>query len=180
MRGVITVDRLTFDGNFCDIAMCRENSCPYDGACTQRKVWEWLWEIERIFGDEYNLDHLRELLQAEKDGRLVVLLCGTDVELKRNGHILKADHWNHTLTAFRDAPENKSGKQVALFSIKEAVAALAGKDIIPCKHGIGRHNNELGEDEIYCELTGRWMNVTLGDCLGNCESEEAALKGGEG
>ena len=69
---------------------------------------------------------LHELVQAEKDGRLVVLPCGTNVELVRDGHSFKADHWNHTLTAFRDAPENKSGKQVALFSIEEAEAALKG------------------------------------------------------
>ena len=71
-------------------------------------------------------DHLRDLLQAEQDGRLVVLPCGTDVELVRDGHAFKADHWNHTLTAFRDEPKNKSGKQIALFSTKEAEAALKG------------------------------------------------------
>lgn len=42
-------DRLTFDGNFCDIAKCREKRwgkyCP-DGACSQRKVWERLKEYE--------------------------------------------------------------------------------------------------------------------------------------
>lgn len=74
-----------------------------------------------------SINHLRDLLQAEKSGQLVVLPCGTDAELLRDGHTFKADHWNHTLTAFRDAPENKSGKQVALFSIKESEAALAGK-----------------------------------------------------
>ena len=42
----------------------------------------------------------------------------------------------------------------------------------PCKHGIGRHHNEIGEYEVYCDLTARRMNVNLGDCLGNCESEE--------
>lgn len=71
-------------------------------------------------------DHLRDLLQAEQDGRLVVLPCGTDVELVRDGYAFKADHWSHTLTAFRDEPKNKSGKQVALFSTKEAEAALKG------------------------------------------------------
>lgn len=39
------MERLTFDGNFCDIAMCTElrygSFCP-DGACSQRKVWERL------------------------------------------------------------------------------------------------------------------------------------------
>lgn len=42
-------DRLTFDGNFCDIAKCREERwgkyCP-DGACSQRKVWERLKQYE--------------------------------------------------------------------------------------------------------------------------------------
>ena len=32
--------------------------------------------IENILGDEYDLDHLRELAQAENDGRLVVLQDG--------------------------------------------------------------------------------------------------------
>lgn len=42
-------ERLTFEGNFCDIARCRENRwgkhCP-DGACSQRKVWERLKQYE--------------------------------------------------------------------------------------------------------------------------------------
>lgn len=46
------MERLTFDGNFCDIAMCTElrygSLCP-DGACTQRKVWEQLKAYEDNF-----------------------------------------------------------------------------------------------------------------------------------
>ena len=42
-------DRLTFEGNFCEIARCRETRwgkhCP-DGACSQRKVWERLKKYE--------------------------------------------------------------------------------------------------------------------------------------
>ncbi len=40
------MERLTFDGNFCDIAQCRELPCPYGGSCTQRKVWERLKAYE--------------------------------------------------------------------------------------------------------------------------------------
>lgn len=144
------MERMTFDGNFCDIAMCRENPCPYDGACTQRQVWERLKEYEETglepeemaemvspetveiarllekMCKEGSAQHMLELFQAEKDGRLVVLPCGTDVELVRDGYVFKADHWNHSLTAFRDAPETNSGKKVALFSIVEAEAALKG------------------------------------------------------
>ena len=43
------MDRLTFDGSFCDIAQCTETSggsfCE-DGYCSQRKVWERLKQYE--------------------------------------------------------------------------------------------------------------------------------------
>ena len=42
-------ERLTFEGNFCEIARCKEarwgKYCP-DGACSQRKVWERLKQYE--------------------------------------------------------------------------------------------------------------------------------------
>ena len=41
--------RLTFEGNFCDIAQCRELPCPYDGNCTQKEVWERLKAYETVF-----------------------------------------------------------------------------------------------------------------------------------
>ena len=40
------MDRITFEGNFCDISMCRENPCPYNGMCSQRQTWERLKEYE--------------------------------------------------------------------------------------------------------------------------------------
>ena len=92
------MERLTFEGNFCDIAQCRELPCPYNGACSQRKVWERLkayedtgLEPEEVLpkdkADEIALKlmrladleslcsytRLRELAEADKDGRLVVL-----------------------------------------------------------------------------------------------------------
>ena len=88
--------RLTFDGLFCDIAKC--DSTPggtfcESGTCTQRRVWERLKEYEdtglepeqvmelKSFtqGGIHKVDdgwkHVQELLQAEQDGRLVVLPC---------------------------------------------------------------------------------------------------------
>ena len=86
------LERLTFDGNFCDIAQCKEIPCPYNGACSARKVWERLkqfedkcesqevlakeMDMEEILGDEYySVDRMLELLKADKDGRIVVLPC---------------------------------------------------------------------------------------------------------
>ena len=54
--------RLTFDGNFCDIAMCQEtpgSSFCEDGYCTQRKVW----------------DRLKQYEDMEEQGLLVRLPC---------------------------------------------------------------------------------------------------------
>lgn len=94
------MERLTFEGNFCDIAQCREIPCPYNGACSQRKVWERLKAYEdrgrapeeilpKDKADEIALKlmrladleslcsytRLRELAAADKDGRVVVLPC---------------------------------------------------------------------------------------------------------
>lgn len=43
------MERLTFEGRFCDIACCLETpggSFCEDGYCSQRKVWERLKEYE--------------------------------------------------------------------------------------------------------------------------------------
>ena len=87
------MERLTFEGNFCDIVQCRELPCKYDGNCTQKEVWERLkqfedavqtpgkaaWAkktIEMAFSDDTSeVELLRELYKADKEGRLVVLPC---------------------------------------------------------------------------------------------------------
>lgn len=97
------MDRLTFEGNFCDISRCQNTpggSFCEDGACSQRKVWERLTAYEdtgltpeevlpKDKADEIALKlmrladlesfcsytRLRELAEADKDGRLAVLPC---------------------------------------------------------------------------------------------------------
>lgn len=69
------MERLTFDGRFCDIAMCRELSCPYENNCTQKEVWERLkqyedtgytpGEIAKLQGDL--LQRNAELLEARQN-----------------------------------------------------------------------------------------------------------------
>lgn len=84
------MERLTFDGNFCDISQCRELPCPHGGSCTQRKVWEKLKAYEdtgltpklaqetaefAIWVHENGLEKIKEWIKADKEGRLVVLPC---------------------------------------------------------------------------------------------------------
>lgn len=70
------MERLTFDGEFCDISMCREElGGPFceEGYCSQRRVWERLKSIENILGDDYYLGRLRELVEADQEGRCAIL-----------------------------------------------------------------------------------------------------------
>ena len=89
------MERLTFEGNFCDIAQCKEIPCPYNGECSQRKVWDRLKAYEdtgleprevsaivkewsdlcTVIGECGGTDRLWELAKADKDGRMVVLPC---------------------------------------------------------------------------------------------------------
>lgn len=92
------MERLTFEGNFCDIAQCRDLPCKYDGNCTQKEVWERLKayedsrlspqacaearEIEEtLSGCGYSISRMVELMKADKDGRVLILPCklGTKV-----------------------------------------------------------------------------------------------------
>ena len=89
------MERLTFEGNFCDIAQCKEIPCPYNGECSQRKVWERLkaYEDKRLTPEEVStlvkdwnalctivgecggITRVKALAEADKDGRLVVPPC---------------------------------------------------------------------------------------------------------
>ena len=87
------MERLTFEGNFCDIAQCKEVKCPYDTACSQKQVWErlkayedtglspekvsWMKEVvEAAFdNDTSRIERAHNLHVADKEGRVIVLPC---------------------------------------------------------------------------------------------------------
>ena len=48
------------------------------------KVYNRLKKIEDILGDEYDLDELRELVQAKREGRCVVLPCKVEDDVYIN------------------------------------------------------------------------------------------------
>ena len=152
--------RITFEGNFCDISMCRENPCPYNGMCSQRQTWERLKEYEDTGFDpeeiadfmkrweqtveiggmlkKYCIDHIRDLLQAEQDGRLVVLPCkvGDHVWVDSREAVVEnffgyeTERYLHAQfydnMQYIDIPFTEIGKTVFL-TREEAEAALAQK-----------------------------------------------------
>ena len=84
------MERLPFEGNFCEIAQCECMKCPYDTDCSQKQVWERLKAYEDSglspedaanlhaivrLGDGMTLMRLRELAVADQEGHVIVLPC---------------------------------------------------------------------------------------------------------
>ena len=86
------MERLTFEGNFCEIARCKDVKCPLNTACSQKQVWERLKayedtglspiaceesvKIEKGLSEGgYSISRMVELMCADKEGRVVVLPC---------------------------------------------------------------------------------------------------------
>ena len=87
------MERLTFEGNFCEIAQCSCMKCLYDTNCSQKQVWErlkayedtglspekvsWMKEVvEAAFdNDTSRIERAHNLHVADKEGRVVVLPC---------------------------------------------------------------------------------------------------------
>ena len=156
------MERITFEGNFCDISMCRENPCPYNGMCSQRQTWERLKEYEDTGFDpeeiadfmkrweqtveiggmlkKYCIDHIRDLLHAEQDGRLVVLPCKVGDHVWADGREAivvwffgyKTERYLHAQfldnAEYTDIPFYEIGKTVFL-AREEAEEALKGGEV---------------------------------------------------
>lgn len=74
------MERLTFDGNFCDIAQCRELPCQHGGSCTQRKVWERLKKYEDL---EFAPEKYAQVFSEETVLRMAACVLGTTTEWMR-------------------------------------------------------------------------------------------------
>lgn len=121
------MERLTFEGNFCDIAMCKENPCPYGGSCTQREVWERLKdyedtglmpeEIQKMIADA-TLEHHRLMAINDREAECA-LICSFALAI-----------W---------------GAEAQTLMVFEEMSELQ-KEL--CKHARGRDNREEIAEEI--------------------------------
>lgn len=165
------MERLTFDGNFCNIAMCSEvrggTFCD-DGGCSQRKVWERLKAHEDT---GLTPKQCAEYAKADREGRYIVLRDAEQEGIKRLRELAKAD---------------KEGRVVVLpCKVGQRVFALLDEDkhISVCevkRIGLG---NEIGFAEIEpIGARGRMYGVSLKSfkktVFPTREEAEAALKEG--
>lgn len=89
------MERLTFEGNFCDLAQCRDSACRQSGTCTMKEVWERLKAYEdaglspqacaearkieeTLSGYDYSISRMVELMKADVEGRVLILPCAPD------------------------------------------------------------------------------------------------------
>lgn len=92
------MDRLTFEGRFCDIAQCTETpggSFCEDGYCSQRKVWERLKQYE---GTGYTPEEIAKL-QGDLIQRNAELLKTREKLKKHYDSISQLDGANSSLMA---------------------------------------------------------------------------------
>ena len=160
------MERLTFDGNFCDIALCSEvryGSFCEDGSCSQRRVWEPLKSIEDILGGDYNLDRFRELVQADREGRCVV------TELAPGDEVWVVE---------RDEDGNPDDFSGYIF-----ITSVRGIAIVsPSINGCADLDFLLRDfvEETAMSGSGDFSGYPIGDCYGTCEEAKAALREAEG
>lgn len=115
------MERLTFEGNFCDIAMCRENPCPYNGMCSQRQTWERLkaYEDAEQDGRLLELPFVAMVEQSLQDGKMKPM-----GDQKHNGRyaVVYVDHnkWKSPLIDICGKPYNRE-------EAENRMAALAQK-----------------------------------------------------
>ena len=62
------MERLTFEGDFCDICMCMEPTCKYpETGCSQKQVWERLKAYEDTGMEPEKIVAMRKELDAALD-----------------------------------------------------------------------------------------------------------------
>ena len=93
--------RLTNARNRCVFCKAADEECAFaagefSAPCPDYKTYQRLSAIEDILGDDYDLDRLKELVEADKEGRCQVIPCkeffsmlGDDVYTIDDGEVLE-------------------------------------------------------------------------------------------
>ena len=150
----------------------RWRSCKESGEiddCIQRLTWLRLLAIEDILGDGYDLGRLQELVEADRDGRCVVLLCKAGDKMQYVAEYIDrqlceivAEHdQNYRLVV----PVEK----IRNFPSAEVEPVVHAKDISPCEKGkwFCCSNCGFGFDDYYSHDERMMRNNELNYCP-NC------------
>ena len=179
-EGGLTMERMTYDfcigDNHCwqvkgaDNLECRE-VCERQGdagckTCPIAKAFDRLAAIEDILGDEYDLDRLRELAQADREGRCVVLPAGIGDTVH---HITTCKNFSQVLDGTMYGPNGELGTATGLYCPCE----LAETCPFPCdddgSFDCEKHKNTLAifEDVVTGILSDDMQDTLFLEYSGN-------------
>ena len=69
------MERLTFEGNFCDIARCKDVKCPPNTACSQKQVWERLKQYEDTKRTPEQIEALEAAIMGKAVAQITSVRC---------------------------------------------------------------------------------------------------------
>lgn len=145
------MQRLTFEGNFCDIAQCAEmHDCDYgEKKCSQRKTWERLKEYEDTGLSPQEVDALKievyteeDVRQAYTDGYSCGMEQGMEKAVRHGRWVMKHRHHG----GFR---------------------RYTGVDDYGAQHTI-TVDERFELDEPYCPFCGKWNESVFLNYCPNC------------
>lgn len=128
--------------DYCGLDAHCTRHCTQPTPCKIPALVHRLAKIENILGDNYDLDRLRELVEADNDGRCVVLPDG-GYEDKDGENALKKEE-NMVKELYRLALFTY-GAQAQTMMVMEEMAELQ-KEL--CKHARGKENRAQIAEEI--------------------------------
>ena len=94
------MERLTFEGNFCDIARCGYPTCPYKDGCSQKQVWERLKQYEDTGLSPEKVSWMKEVVEAAFDN---------DTSRIERAHNLHVDDKEGRAGGFAQSAERNGG-----------------------------------------------------------------------
>ena len=83
-------------------------ACGHRIFIKKEELAERLATIEDILGDDYDLDRLRDLVEADRDGRCVVLPCKVGDTLYRIQRFKRGKNWRKEAEYIQTVELNKN------------------------------------------------------------------------
>jgi len=112
---------------FLRLAAYEDSGCEPEEVTALGKLFDYALKESKTLTEQLTLlKHIRELAEADKDGRVVVLPCKgySSIDIARDGVSYRPDHWNIYLTAYAHGQNTPSGLKVGLFDIGEVERAM--------------------------------------------------------
>ena len=141
------MERLTFEGNFCEIARCKDVKCPYDTACSQKQVWERLKAYEDT---GLTPERCAEFARADAEGRYIVMRDAEQEGVARLRELAVADQEGRAIIL----PCKVSQRVFALLDTDKHISECEVKQI-----GLGDEIGFVGLEPI--DARGREYGVSL-------------------